>query len=380
MGEFMRKYFTLYLLSSFFILIFVTAPVLALNPSSLSAATACVVDVETGQVLIDKNMHVKRPPASVTKILTTIIAIEEGKLDDEVTVSRKAAYQEGSSIYLSVGEKISLEELLYGVMLASGNDASMAVAEYISGSVEEFAKLMNKKAKLMGALNSNFVNPSGLPNGDHYSTAYDLAMIMRYALQNKTFARITATKNKTISWADNTWGRGLRNHNKLLWQYDDITGGKTGYTRAAGRCLIASAQKNGREIVAIVLKSSNDWLEVRNLLDFGLGNFKKIVVIKKGEVIYQMDWEESREGKIGLLAGRSISVLIPINGSTRIKKQVYLKPELELPIKKGEVIGELRISADKKIIGKTELLASNDINYNSIFLRFLNWINNSIGK
>ena len=137
-------------------------------------------------------------------------------------------------------------------MLASGNDAAVAVAEHIAGSIEDFAVMMNAKAREMGALNSNFINPSGLPDPDHYSTAYDLAMIMRYALKNGIFREITATRNKTIPWADNDWGRGLRNHNKLLWQYDDITGGKTGYTRAAGRCLVASAKKE-REVVAVVL-------------------------------------------------------------------------------------------------------------------------------
>src|SRR5690554_5931043 len=141
-------------------------------------------------------MHLKSFPASLTKVLTTIIALEEGNLRELVTVSRRAAYQEGSSIYLQEGEKIKLLDLLYGVMLASGNDAAVAVAEHIAGSIEDFAVMMNAKAREMGALNSNFINPSGLPDPDHYSTAYDLAMIMRYALKNGIFREITATRNK----------------------------------------------------------------------------------------------------------------------------------------------------------------------------------------
>ncbi|NLM97262.1 MAG: D-alanyl-D-alanine carboxypeptidase, partial [Halanaerobiaceae bacterium] len=220
---------------------------------AVSAKCAVVLDMETGQVLYNKNMSIKAFPASLTKILTTIIALEEGDINDIVKVSRRAAYQEGSSIYLQEGEEIKLEDLLYGVMLSSGNDASVAVAEHISGSIDEFALLMNEKAKEIGALNSNFKNPNGLPDPDHYSTAYDLAVIMRYAMKNKIFRTISGTKNRTISWAGNDWGRGLRNHNKLLWLYDDITGGKTGFTKAAGRCLAASAERNGREVIAVVL-------------------------------------------------------------------------------------------------------------------------------
>ncbi len=341
-----------------------------------SAQTACLIDVETGQVLYGKNIHQQRPPASLTKVLTSIIAIEEGDLKEMVKVSRKAAYQEGSSIYLQEGEHITLEELLYGVMLASGNDASVAIAEHISGSVEEFADLMNKKALEMGAQNSNFRNPNGLPDPEHYSTAYDQAIIMRYALKNKVFARITATKTKTISWEGQNWGRGLRNHNKLLWLYPDTTGGKTGYTRAAGRCLVASAKRDGREVVAVVLNCPDDWLDVQNLLDYGLDNFKEVKIVEKGDIIYQVEWEKSREGSLGLLVETPVEVVIPKGGKLKVKKEVYLKPELELPIKRGDIIGHLKISRDGRLLDQTKLIAGNDLTYNSIFLRFLHWVTN----
>ena len=259
------------------------SPVLARGLPQLSARSAVLIDVETGQVLYNKHMHLKSFPASLTKVLTTIIALEEGNPQELVKVSRRAAYQEGSSIYLQEGEKIKLLDLLYGVMLASGNDAAVAVAEHIAGSIEDFAVMMNAKAREMGALNSNFINPSGLPDPDHYSTAYDLAMIMRYALKNGIFREITATRNKTIPWADNDWGRGLRNHNKLLWQYDDITGGRPAY-RAAGRCLVASAKREGREVVAVILNAPDDWLDVRRLLDYGLKPLK-VRLVAEGEPI-----------------------------------------------------------------------------------------------
>lgn len=367
----------LYFLSFFFTLIALisfSGHAVADKLPTISAKSAVVIDVETGQVLYDKNMNIKSFPASLTKILTTIIALEEGNIKDIVEVSRRAAYQEGSSIYLREGEKIRLEDLLYGVMLASGNDASVAVAEHIVGSVSKFAELMNFKAREMGTLNSNFVNPNGLPDSDHYSTAYDLGMIMRYAMKNKVFREIAKTKNKTISWSGNDWGRGLRNHNKLLWSYDDISGGKTGYTRAAGRCLIASAIRDGREVVAVVLNAPDDWLDIRSLLDYGLDNFTKVKVVDKGEIIHKIFWENSEEGELNLLAEEAIYLLVPRRGKVKLKKKIYLKDSLELPVKKGDSIGYFLILDDYKIVSKIEILANNDLNYNSLFLRFWHWL------
>ncbi|MEJ6951018.1 D-alanyl-D-alanine carboxypeptidase family protein [Natronospora cellulosivora (SeqCode)] len=364
-------------LTVFFLLFLVSTNIDArINPANNTAKNAAVIDVETAQVLYGKAMHVKAYPASVTKILTTIVAIEEGNLEDIVTVSRKAAYQEGSSIYLKEGEKIKLKELLYAVMLASGNDAAVAVAEHVAGSVEDFANLMNERARMMGALNSNFRNPHGLPDSNHYTTAYDMAMIMRYAMTNDKFREITKTKNISISWSGNDWGRGLRNHNKLLFSYDDITGGKTGYTRAAGRCLVASASRDGREVIAVVLNDPNDWLDVRNLLDFALDSYKKQRVFDKGDILYTFTWEKSKEKDLSLVAAEGVQVLIPKGGKLKLKQEIYLNSELELPIKKGDIIGYLKISDDEKLLARVDLLAYNDMNYNSIFLRFWNWLVN----
>lgn len=341
----------------------------------ISAQKAAVIDVETGQVLYDKHINVKSFPASLTKVLTTIVALEEGELDDVVTVSKRAAYQEGSSIYLEVGEKLKLEDLLYGIMLASGNDASMAVAEHISGSIEGFADLMNEKARQMGAVNSNFVNPSGLPDPDHYSTAYDLAMIMRYALKNEVFREITATKHKTIPWSSNDWGRGLRNHNKLLWSYKDITGGKTGYTKAAGRCLLASSLKEEREVVAVVLDDPDDWFDIRSLLDYGHNEYEFKEVVRRGDSVYNLDWEESLEGDLDLLTEKSIRLLVPRNGKIKMTKSIYLKEELELPIEKGENVGSLSITSNGRTLARIDLIAGKDLHYNSLFLRLWDRIN-----
>ena len=374
MGENMKKKKLRFLSITFVILLFFNGIGRTEQLPMVSATAAAVLDLASGQVLYNKHMHLRRPPASITKILTTIIALEEAAPEELVTVSRRAVYQEGSSIYLAEGEKISLEELLYGIMLSSGNDASVAVAEHIAGTVEKFCDLMNRRAREMGAQNSNFVNPHGLPQADHYSTAYDLAMIMCYAMNNEVFRRITATKYKTISWAGNDWGRGLRNHNKLLWRYSDISGGKTGYTRAAGRCLIASAGRDNREVVAVLLNSSNDWLESRNLLDYGLDHFKQVTLLEKGELIHEIDWAGSREGRLGLITESPITVLVPQGDRTIVKKELYIKSELELPIMKGDLVGSLQISVDDRLLNRTDLIAQNDLNYNSIFLRFWHWM------
>ncbi|MGM0410119.1 MAG: D-alanyl-D-alanine carboxypeptidase family protein, partial [Bacillota bacterium] len=211
----MRKkiYFLLYIM---LFIIFLTQGVFA-QEIKTTASSAILMEEDKGQILYQKNIHKKLAPASLTKILTTVVALENCDLNEIVTVSRRAVEQEGSSIYLQLGEKITLENLLYAIMLSSGNDAAVAIAEHISSSVEEFAELMNLTAKKAGALNSNFTNPNGLPDTAHYSTAYDLAMITRYALNYDKFREISATKNKTISWEGHDWDRGLHNHHKMLW-------------------------------------------------------------------------------------------------------------------------------------------------------------------
>ncbi|HHY79044.1 MAG TPA: D-alanyl-D-alanine carboxypeptidase, partial [Thermoanaerobacter sp.] len=214
------KKFILYL---FILLYFMSSvKVYAESYPSISAKAAIVMDQETGRVLYEKNSHEKLPMASTTKIMTLLVALEKGNLNDIVTVSKRAASVGGSSIWLSPGEKIDMESLLYGLMLNSGNDAATAIAEHIGGSVESFVEIMNQKAKEIGAYNTHFVTPSGLDIGidDHYTTAYDLALITRYAFRYPKFAEIVSTKEKTIPWEGKEWDRYLRNKNKLLWIYE----------------------------------------------------------------------------------------------------------------------------------------------------------------
>lgn len=340
----------------------------------VTADAAIAIDAATGKILYEKNIHQRRAPASTTKIMTTILGIELGQLSDKVTASSRAASEGGSSIWLETGEVLTLEEFLYGIMLSSGNDASVAVAEHLAGSVEEFAKMMNRKAIEVGALNTTFQNPNGLPNDKHLTTAFDLAMIMRYAMQNEIFQKITKTQYTTISWPGHEWDRGLRNHNKLLWMYPDTDGGKTGYTRAAGRCLVSSASRNGRRVIVVVLHADQLWQDSIKLLDYGLDNFSNIKLVKAGTEVHTIDIPESKEKIMKLIAGSDFEVTIPKVGESRAKSIINLYDDLQLPIRKGQKVGIMEFQINETIVGQVSLIAKNDVSKVSIVDRFWRWI------
>ena len=229
-----------------------------------SAASAILMDADSGRVLYERNADRKMLIASTTKILTALVAIEEGDLHDSVKVSREAAYTEGSAMYLTEGETLTLETLLYGVLLCSGNDAAVAVAQHVGGSVKGFVALMNEKARELGMEHSSFANPNGLDDEQHYSTARDMAKLARAALENETLMRIASTRSVTIG------GRTMTNHNKLLHYVDGCLGLKTGYTKAAGRTLVSCAEKNGQRLIAVTLQDGNDWADHQALYEFRL--------------------------------------------------------------------------------------------------------------
>ncbi|MCE5286252.1 MAG: D-alanyl-D-alanine carboxypeptidase, partial [Pelosinus sp.] len=246
-----RYWFTL-----FFLLLFPLYTSAAAKPPAIDAQAAILLDAKTGQILYNKNMNARLAPASTTKILTAIIAIESGRLDDTVKISARSAGTGGSSMHLYAGQLITLRELVTGLLLRSGNDAAVAIAEYLAGSTDEFVNIMNQKAHLIGAYNSQFKNPNGLSAAGHYSTAFDLACLARYALLDPTFAAIVNTKETTIEWLDRR-GHGtdkaLRNTNKLLWMLADADGVKTGTTGEAGPCLVSSATRGNQKLIAVVL-------------------------------------------------------------------------------------------------------------------------------
>ena len=236
---------------------------------SLSAASAILIDARTGDVIYEKNADKKMPMASTTKIMTAICTLDNINSNVPITVNSDAEGIEGSSVYLKAGERITIKELLCAMLLNSGNDAATALALEVAGSIEGFAKIMNKTARKIGALSSNFTNPSGLYEQNHYTTARDLAKIAACAMENPLIRWMVSTKEMKISNGQKNGGRFLKNHNKLLWQYEGCTGIKTGYTKKCGRCLVSSAKRDGKELIAVSLNAPDDWRDHKILFDYG---------------------------------------------------------------------------------------------------------------
>nr|MBO2469334.1 D-alanyl-D-alanine carboxypeptidase [Bacillota bacterium] len=274
------------------------------EPPQVSAQAAALIDVASGRILYEKHADQRMPIASLTKIMTAIVAIERGNLDDEVVVGPNAYRKEGSSIYLELGERMRLEDLLYGLMLRSGNDAAVAIAEHVGGSVEGFAYLMNEKARELGLTGTHFTNPHGLDDGEHYSTARDLAVLTAYALKNETFRRIVSTRVHRAPWPGKPWDRVWHNKNKLLHLYEGADGVKTGYTKLARRCLVASATRDGRQLAAVVLNAPDDWNDTAALLTYGFAHFPLVELVREGDIVEE---EQTAHGVVRYRALRAFT-------------------------------------------------------------------------
>jgi len=254
----------------------------------ISANNAVLIEQSSGRVLYDRQANEKQSIASITKIMTAIVAIASGKMDEKTTISSNAVHTEGSSIYLKEGDKVKIEDLVYGLMLRSGNDAAVAIAEHIGGSVEGFVFLMNQKASWLGMTNTQFDNPHGLDSDNHYSTAYDMGMLMRYAMENDYFKKVTGTSSFQSENTSYPW----KNKNKLLTSlYEHTTGGKTGYTKHTGRTLVSTAEKDGMELIAVTLDAPNDWEDHISLFEWGFENYDMENLSQSGQVQYQLNDE-----------------------------------------------------------------------------------------
>lgn len=320
------------------------------------AKAAVVMDVKTGRILYSKNSEQKLPMASTTKIMTVLVAIETGKLNEMVTISKKAANVEGSSIYLKEGEKITVEELLFAIMLRSGNDAATAVAEHLGGSVEGFAQMMNLKAKEIGAKNTSFANPHGLDNSEHYTTAYDLALITSYALKNPKFAEIVSTKRKTISGPPNVeWKRSMMNKNKMLWQFEGGDGVKTGFTNKAGRCLVASATRSNWKLCSVVLNCDPMWEESSALLDYCFNNYSQQKIVDSGELYQYLKVIKGDKDIVGLKPTKDFYLPVKTDELDKVILIQQLKFNNTAPILKGTKAGEIKVYMKDEFVGTVDL-------------------------
>lgn len=339
-----------------FLLLFV---IVAHNASAIdiSARSAIVIDASSGRVLFEKNSRERLPMASTTKIMTGLLACESGKMSDIVTVSPVASGTEGSSLWLKIGEKMSLENLTYGLMLKSGNDAAVAIAEYLAGSVDAFSLLMNKRAKEIGANDTRFKNPNGLAEDGHFTTAYDLAQISRVAMENKLFAKIVSTKEKTIPWEGEEWDRVLKNHNKMLWQYEGCNGIKTGFVKKSGRCLVTSAKRGKTSLICVTLNAPSDWNDHKVLLDSCFEKYTTEVICKKGEKIDNFVYDEKRNKSVGLVAENAILVAVSENDNVKTK----IEYKNNKTIKKGSVGAVMHVFVNDEKIASVNLLYKKSI-------------------
>ncbi len=348
--------------------------------AEVTGEAAVLMDCRNGQVLYEKNPHKRMYPASTTKTLTAIMALESGKMSDMVTVPAAAFNVEGSAIGLQEGERIFLGDLVYALLLNSGNDAAVAIACHLGGSVDDFAGQMNEKAAGLGALNTHFCNPHGLPDPNHYTTAYDMALIARYAMQNPEFKKIVSTKVKTIYRSIPEAQTYLGNSNKLLWNYDDAIGVKTGYTEAAGQCLVSAAAREGRELIAVVFKSEGAaiWSDSTMLLDHGFNDFCSLSLVDSGKFITDVQVKYGRQRTVPVQASRSLSYNFSRNEMAEVKQEIVLNGKITAPVKAGDKIGELVFSCGGKKMGKVDLVAGQEVKRNML-TRWGPWLSPVLG-
>jgi D-alanyl-D-alanine carboxypeptidase (penicillin-binding protein 5/6) len=308
------------------------------------AEAAALIDVTTGVILYSKMGDKQMRIASLTKVMTAIVAIEQGDLSESVTISKRAAGREGSSIYLKLGEQMSLHDLLYGLMLRSGNDAATAIAEDVGGTEEGFAYLMNEKAEMLGMEHSRFMNPHGLDIKDHYSTANDMAQLSAYALRNPIFQEIVQTKLKKVPNPNEAWSYIWSNKNKMLSLYPGANGVKTGYTKLALRCLISSATRNGQQLAVVTLNDSNDWADHSRLLDYGFRNFPLERLADKGESLVN-----------NIKTSQAFDYPLTAEQKTKVTSKVQLADPDSVSYRLGSR-GNLQFRISDKLIGSVPLI------------------------
>ncbi len=321
----------------------------------ISARSAILYEPITRTVIFQKNSKAELPMASTTKIITAITAIENMNVNDVVTTSKKAAVVEGSSIWLEEGEKQTLENLLFGLMLSSGNDAAIAIAEH--KGYDEFIKLMNETVKKAGAENTYLKNPNGLDEEGHYTTAYDMALISAYSMKNDKFREIVSTKEKVIPWEGHQWGRTLKNHNKLLRLYEGTNGIKTGFTKKDGRCLVSSAERNGVKLICVTLNAPNDWDDHTKMLDMGFSLYKgeKITLENKTAEV-----SRGEEIEVTLIPERD--VVLPKKDGDNISVKYNVPLNISAPVHTGETKGNAEIYVNNTLVDTVNYVAGKSVN------------------
>lgn len=324
-----------------------------------SAKASILIDAKSGRILYESNAHQPLPMASTTKVMTALMAMEYGKMDERVTASKNAYGVPGTSIYLDLGESLTLNDMLYGLMLASGNDAAVAIAEHIGGTVDNFCKRMTERAKELGCENTVFKTPNGLPNAEHFTTAYDLALIAREAMTYPLFRQIVSTTRATIPWEGRTYERVLNNKNRLLTDYQGANGIKTGYTKAAGRCLVFGAEREGLMVIGVVLNCGDWFNEAMRIMDDGFNRYTFVTALDEGAFIRQLPVTDAESEVLDTILAK------PLQGT--MLKGVAPEIEIELPesisggAEQGETLGTARLYENGTLIDEADIIAKEQV-------------------
>lgn len=324
----------------------------------ISARAAILIDAASGRVLYAKNADTRYPMASTTKIMTALLALENSAPNELVTASESAAGTGGTSIYLSAGETLSMEEMLKGLMLRSGNDAAVAIAEHIGGSVENFAARMNARAEELGA-DAHFVTPNGLDAEGHGASARAMALIAQEALRRDDFRALVGTQRAVIPWRDNQYNRVLNNKNRLLREYEGATGIKTGFTKKAGRCLVFSAKRDGMELIGVVLNCGAWFDEAERLLDWGFEHYSLACAAEMGEDCGTVAVAGGASPRVRVIA--ESDALAAVRASDEWSLELTLARSVAAPVHAGDSLGRAALKVNGEVLAETRLIAAESI-------------------
>ncbi len=339
-----------------FFVLFLSFKVCAFAVPSVSAHSAALMVADTRELIYGKNEHEQCGMASTTKIMTALLTLECASPSKEITVTEQMAAVEGTSMGLLPGDKVTYHDLVYGMLLASGNDAANTAAISVAGNIEKFAKIMNSRAAEIGMANTNFVTPSGLDAENHYSTAYDMALLGCEAIENPEFRVACSSVNAKLCYGNEPYTRWLSNHNKLLKSFDGAFGIKTGFTKKSGRCLVSAAERDGVTLVCVTLNAPNDWSDHKSLLEYGFSliNKKQVTVGTYNIKVYGSD-----KSNIPVGIGGSVSVTA-LCSQEGIESQILLKPYAVAPVKKGEILGEVQVKIGGRTVESVPLIAQEE--------------------
>lgn len=336
----------------------------------LASKSAVLMDEATGTVLYEKNSHEKLPPASVTKVMTLLLiceALEKGQIkeDDDVQISDVASSMGGSQIFLEPGEIQKVDTLIKSIAVASANDACVAMAEYIGGSIEEFVVLMNKRAAELGMKDTNFVNTNGLPVDNHYTSAYDIALMSKELLKHKKISKYLTTWMDEVVVGKKQAKIGISNTNKLVKHYAGTTGVKTGFTQQAKYCLSASAIRNNTHLIAVTMGAETSPLRFKDatsLLNYGFANYESVKICGANEKVATVKFKKGEKENVDLVSKDDLCVLIKKGGKKDFTRKVKIKEDLKLPIKKNTELGVVKVYRGKELVGESKIINTEDIN------------------